>query len=44
MAKKKFLVLQAEDELAAFSQALGAGWAGLRAMTVSSGPGLSPNE
>ena len=39
--KKKFLVLQAEDELAAITQALGAGWTGLRAMTTTSGPGLS---
>ena len=39
--KKKFLVLQAEDELAAIAQAIGAGWAGLRAMTATSGPGLS---
>ncbi len=39
--KRKFAVLQAEDELAAAAQAIGAGWAGLRAMTVTSGPGLS---
>lgn len=39
--RKKFLVLQAEDELAGISQAIGAGWAGLRAMTATSGPGLS---
>lgn len=39
--KQKFLVLQAEDELAAMAQAIGAGWAGLRAVTVTSGPGLS---
>ena len=39
--KNKFIVLQAEDELAAFHHVLGAGWAGLRAMTVTSGPGLS---
>ena len=39
--KKKFTVIQAEDELAGITQAIGAGWAGLRAMTVSSGPGLS---
>ncbi|MBC6415703.1 MAG: 2-oxoacid:acceptor oxidoreductase subunit alpha [Bdellovibrionales bacterium] len=39
--KNKVLVLQSEDELAAISQVIGAGWAGLRAMTTSSGPGLS---
>ena len=39
--KNKVLVLQSEDELAAVSQVIGAGWAGLRAMTSTSGPGLS---
>ena len=39
--KKNFMVLQSEDELASISQALGAGWAGIRAMTATSGPGLS---
>ena len=39
--KNKFLVLQSEDELAGITQAIGAGWAGLRAMTATSGPGLS---
>ena len=39
--KQAFSVVQAEDEIAAFSQVMGAGWAGLRAMTVTSGPGLS---
>jgi len=39
--KNKVLVLQSEDELAAISQVIGAGWAGLRAMTSTSGPGLS---
>ena len=34
-------VLQAEDELAAIGMVLGAGWAGARAMTATSGPGLS---
>jgi 2-oxoglutarate ferredoxin oxidoreductase subunit alpha len=34
-------VVQAEDELAAIGMAVGAGWAGLRAMTSTSGPGLS---
>jgi 2-oxoglutarate ferredoxin oxidoreductase subunit alpha len=36
-----FAVLQAEDELAAIGMVLGAGWAGARAMTATSGPGLS---
>lgn len=34
-------VVQAEDELAAVGMAVGAGWAGLRSMTATSGPGLS---
>jgi 2-oxoglutarate ferredoxin oxidoreductase subunit alpha len=36
-----FAVIQAEDEIAAIGMALGAGWAGARAMTATSGPGLS---
>jgi len=39
--KNTFVVLQAEDELAAIGMTIGAGWAGLRAMTSTSGPGLS---
>ncbi len=39
--KDTCVVVQAEDELAAIGQAIGAGWAGLRAMTSTSGPGLS---
>lgn len=39
--KKTYAVVQAEDELAAIGMAVGAGWAGLRAMTSTSGPGLS---
>jgi 2-oxoglutarate ferredoxin oxidoreductase subunit alpha len=39
--KASFAVVQAEDELAAIGMVLGAGWAGARAMTASSGPGLS---
>jgi len=35
------VILQVEDELAAAGCAIGAGWAGLRAMTATSGPGLS---
>lgn len=34
-------ILQAEDEIAAIGMVLGAGWAGARAMTATSGPGLS---
>jgi len=34
-------VVQAEDELAAIGMVVGAGWAGLRSMTSTSGPGLS---
>lgn len=36
-----FAVLQAEDELASIGMVLGAGWAGARAMTATSGPGIS---
>lgn len=39
--KNTFAVVQAEDELAAIGMAIGAGWAGLRAMTATSGPGFS---
>ncbi len=39
--KNTFAVVQAEDELAAIGMTVGAGWAGLRAMTSTSGPGLS---
>ena len=39
--KNTFSVLHAEDELAAIGMSIGAGWAGLRAMTSTSGPGLS---
>jgi 2-oxoglutarate ferredoxin oxidoreductase subunit alpha len=34
-------VVQAEDELAAVGMIVGAGWAGARAMTATSGPGIS---
>jgi 2-oxoglutarate ferredoxin oxidoreductase subunit alpha len=37
----KFCILQAEDELAAAGIAIGAGWAGARAFTNTSGPGIS---
>jgi 2-oxoglutarate ferredoxin oxidoreductase subunit alpha len=39
--KASFAVVQAEDELAAIGMVLGAGWAGARSMTASSGPGIS---
>ena len=39
--KATYAVLQAEDELAAIGMAIGAGWSGLRAMTSTSGPGIS---
>jgi 2-oxoglutarate ferredoxin oxidoreductase subunit alpha len=39
--KHTYAVVQAEDELAAIGMAIGAGWSGLRAMTSTSGPGLS---
>jgi 2-oxoglutarate ferredoxin oxidoreductase subunit alpha len=39
--KATFAVVQAEDELAAIGMVLGASWAGARAMTASSGPGIS---
>lgn len=39
--KHTYAVVQAEDELAALGMAVGAGWAGLRSMTSTSGPGLS---
>jgi len=39
--KNTFAVVQAEDELAAITMVAGAGWAGARAMTCTSGPGVS---
>ncbi len=39
--KATFAVVQAEDELAAIGGVLGAGWAGARSMTATSGPGIS---
>lgn len=36
-----FAMIQAEDELAALGMAIGAGWAGARAATSTSGPGIS---
>ena len=37
----RYVVVQAEDELAAVSMLVGAGFAGARAMTSTAGPGLS---
>ena len=39
--KATFAVVQAEDELAAIGMVIGASWAGARAMTCTSGPGVS---
>jgi 2-oxoglutarate ferredoxin oxidoreductase subunit alpha len=39
--KKTFAVVQAEDEIAAAGMLAGAGWAGARAFTSTSGPGIS---
>jgi 2-oxoglutarate/2-oxoacid ferredoxin oxidoreductase subunit alpha len=39
--KATYAVVQAEDELAAIGIVLGAGWAGARSMTATSGPGIS---
>ena len=39
--KPSFAIVQAEDELAAAGMVMGAGWAGARAMTTTSGPGIS---
>jgi 2-oxoglutarate ferredoxin oxidoreductase subunit alpha len=39
--ERKAAVIQAEDELAAIGMVFGATWAGARAMTSTSGPGLS---
>lgn len=36
-----YAIVQAEDELAAIGMVVGAGWAGARAMTSTSGPGMS---
>jgi 2-oxoglutarate/2-oxoacid ferredoxin oxidoreductase subunit alpha len=39
--ERKAAIVQAEDELAAAGIMFGAGWAGARAMTSTSGPGIS---
>jgi 2-oxoglutarate/2-oxoacid ferredoxin oxidoreductase subunit alpha len=38
--EKSYVIVQAEDELAAAGVAIGAGWAGARAFTPTSGPGI----
>src|SRR6476620_565901 len=39
--KATFAIVQAEDEIAAIGMVIGSGWAGARAMTSTSGPGIS---
>jgi len=39
--ERRYCILQAEDELAAAGIVIGAGWAGARAFTNTSGPGIS---
>ncbi len=39
--KHTFAIVQAEDEIASLGMGLGASWAGARAMTATSGPGVS---
>jgi len=39
--KKNYVIIQAEDELAAAGTVLGANWVGARAFTPTSGPGIS---
>jgi 2-oxoglutarate ferredoxin oxidoreductase subunit alpha len=39
--KATFAIVQAEDELAAIGMVIGGGWGGARAMTATSGPGIS---
>ena len=38
---KRYAIIQAEDELAAAGMVIGAGWAGARSFTSTSGPGIS---
>jgi 2-oxoglutarate ferredoxin oxidoreductase subunit alpha len=40
-SEPSYVVVQAEDELAAIGMVIGAGWAGARAMTSTSGPGIA---
>jgi 2-oxoglutarate ferredoxin oxidoreductase subunit alpha len=39
--KNNYIILQAEDELAAIGMVIGASWSGARAFTSTSGPGIS---
>lgn len=39
--KNTYAIVQAEDEIASVGMIVGAGWAGARSMTSTSGPGLS---
>jgi len=39
--KSRFAIVQAEDEIASIGMVMGAGWAGSRAFTCTSGPGIS---
>jgi 2-oxoglutarate ferredoxin oxidoreductase subunit alpha len=39
--RNRFAILQAEDEIAAIGMVIGASWAGARAFTPTSGPGIS---
>ena len=39
--KATYAIVQTEDEIAAIGMAVGAGWSGARAMTSTSGPGIS---
>ena len=39
--KATFAIVQAEDEIASIGMVIGASWAGARAMTATSGPGIS---
>lgn len=39
--ERTYAIIQSEDELAAIGMAIGAGWAGARSMTSTSGPGIS---
>ena len=39
--QNNYMILQAEDEIAAIGMVLGAGWSGARSFTSTSGPGIS---
>src|SRR5690606_4923000 len=39
--RNRYLILQAEDEMAAAGMVIGAGWMGARAFTNTAGPGIS---